>query len=629
MYPCPETAKDRQEALISVISRLTDMDTVIERTQEHRQRLLGNFARNITTWKIQVKKMKAVYTTLNQFQYDVQVRCLIGEAWIPNFAIVSARDALTRASQVSGSNVASILNTVKETEQAPPTYHRTNKLTSGFQGIVDAYGVANYKEVNPAAFTVITFPFLFAVMFGDTGHGFIMALAAIYLIKREEAIIALAPKNEIFMTFFSGRYIICLMGLFSMYTGLLYNDVFGKSINLFYSSWTAAPLKEFIEQNPNSSVTLDPRFHLRLKEPYPFGIDPIWSLASNKILFLNSYKMKLSVILGVTHMLFGTCLSFFNHVQFVKPLDILCELVPQILFMASIFGYMNVLIVYKWLVYTPEMSGDAPSILLAVIDMFMGRECKTTMYPAQREIQKILVIIALICVPWMLFIKPLILTLQARSSARKKVSLEQMVPNNSVVTDVDSVSSSSEGQGVTSGEKEPLDQVKYEAAGSSGDGQITLNIASWKERQSVSSVRSASSEQDKEFDFGEVMIHQAIHTIEYCLGSVSNTASYLRLWALSLAHAQLSEVLWQMVMKRGITFGGGDLISGLVTFFVFLFWSSMTVAILILMEGLSAFLHAIRLHWVEFQSKFYGGEGIPFTPFSFKSAIESDMKEID
>lgn len=55
-------------------------------------------------------------------------------------------------------------------------------MTASYQLIVDTYGVPRYKECNPGLFTVVSFPFLFGLMFGDIGHGLCVALMGLFLI---------------------------------------------------------------------------------------------------------------------------------------------------------------------------------------------------------------------------------------------------------------------------------------------------------------------------------------------------------------------------------------------------------------------------------------------------------------
>lgn len=101
------------------------------------------------------------------------------------------------------------------------------------------------------------------------------------------------------------------MGLFSMYTGFIYNDVFSKSLNIFGSNWLVSNLTADYVLKVDD-VMLDPAEGDYVNHPYPIGMDPVWQLAKNKIIFQNSFKMKISIILGIIHMLFGVSMSLFN-----------------------------------------------------------------------------------------------------------------------------------------------------------------------------------------------------------------------------------------------------------------------------------------------------------------------------
>ncbi|XP_036613985.1 V-type proton ATPase 116 kDa subunit a1 isoform X3 [Trichosurus vulpecula] len=594
LYPCPETPQERKEMASGVNTRIDDLQMVLNQTEDHRQRVLQAAAKNIRVWFIKVRKMKAIYHTLNLCNIDVTQKCLIAEVWCPVADLDSIQFALRRGTEHSGSTVPSILNRM-QTNQTPPTYNKTNKFTSGFQNLVDAYGIGTYREINPAPYTIITFPFLFAVMFGDFGHGILMTLFAVWMVTRESRILSQKNENEMFSTVFNGRYIILLMGVFSIYTGLIYNDCFSKAFNIFGSSWSVRPMfasnwtEETLRGNP--VLQLDPAIKGVFEGPYPFGIDPIWNIATNKLTFLNSFKMKMSVILGIIHMIFGVTLSLLNHTYFKKPLNIYLEFIPEIIFITSLFGYLVILIFYKWTAYDAHTSKDAPSLLIHFINMFLfsySDSSNKMLYSGQQGVQCFLVVMAMLCVPWMLLFKPLILRHQY---LRKK----HLGTHNFGGIRV--------GNGPT---EEDAEIIQHD-------------------QLSTHSEDADEPTEDEVFDFGDTMVHQAIHTIEYCLGCISNTASYLRLWALSLAHAQLSEVLWTMVIHIGLkvkSFAGG-----LGLFFIFAGFAMLTVAILLVMEGLSAFLHALRLHWVEFQNKFYTGSGFQFLPFSFDYIREGKFEE--
>uniref|UniRef100_A0A0A9YYC6 V-type proton ATPase subunit a n=2 Tax=Lygus hesperus TaxID=30085 RepID=A0A0A9YYC6_LYGHE len=596
MYPCPYSLNERLSMVNEVKTRLEDLTMVLNQTNDHRQRVLISVARELMSWTVQVRKMKAIYHTMNMFNMDVTKKCLIAECWVPTADLKFINQAMAEGGKQVGSTIPSFINIIHSTED-PPTFNRTNKLTAGFQTLIDSYGISTYREVNPALYTIITFPFLFGIMFGDLGHGFILFLFAAWMVMFEQSLGRKKSTNEIWNIFFGGRYIILLMGLFSMYTGFIYNDIFSKSMNIFGSSWKINYDESTIEGN--DFLTLNPNGSDYTQEPYPMGVDPVWQLADNKIIFSNSYKMKLSIIIGVLHMIFGVCLSVANYIHNKQAIYILFDFLPQVLFLLFLFFYMVFMMFFKFFKYSaanPLKSSEqcAPSVLIMFINMVLmskpvdktpdipdDQKCDLWMYEGQDLVQKSLLALALLCIPVMLIAKPVYLI-----SFKKKSHDSPKVETNGTQ------SASTEMQVINGGTALAEEKVVDEHAQHKLEDEPPV----------------------------EIIIYQIIHTIEYVLSTVSHTASYLRLWALSLAHGQLSEVLWNMVLQKGIK--QQMYVGAVYTYFAFAFWASLTISILVMMEGLSAFLHTLRLHWVEFCSKFYSGLGHPFQPFSMKNILD-------
>lgn len=67
----------------------------------------------------------------------------------------------------------------------------------------------------------------------------------------------------------------------------------------------------------------------------------------------------------------------------------------------------------------------------------------------------------------------------------------------------------------------------------------------------------------------------------------------------------------------------GTILGLFLSFFAFF---SITFGVLMNMDSMECFLHTLRLHWVEFQNKFYKGNGYKFTPYSFTTVLKNEMR---
>ena len=475
---------------------------------------------------------------------------------------------------------------------------------------VDTYKIATYGEINPAIFQIVTFPFLFAVMYGDWGHGAVfLAMGAVMCLFDSK--LKKAGMKDLQMT----RYFWLMMGFFSVYQGLIYNEFFAVPNDFFGSCFNVKacdPANGCTQINYKSSSQ---------DCVYAFGMDPSQALSSQYLNYTNSIKEKLAVIIAYFHLNFGIVLNALNAIYFGKWQKLFFDIFTGVIIFLGLIGFMVVLIYVKWWypVNAYEEITDftaagnvatSPQIITVMIANTMGlaglAEANNPDYlwfSSQQTVSNILVYLTVICLPLMLCGIPCIFICCGPKH-------HEEVPDQ-----FNQIAAADE-------EGRLIDQ----------DDDLKYGM-----RDIEDMLSKHAPKEDAHGGIGEIFIHQIIETIEFVLGCISNTASYLRLWALSLAHGQLGEVFLTIFFTQflgSVTSDGtaeGLSGAGAVLYYFILGFGYMfaVFCVLFLMDVLEVFLHTMRLHWVEFMGKFYAGQGIAYKPFSFTEVFEREQSRKD
>lgn len=167
---------------------------------------------------------RALYQTMNMLK--LQNQRLIGFFWAPAEKEKEIFQLIVRE------NEGTKIEPYDEHKIEKPTYFKIPEFVYVFQLITDTYGVPSYQEANPSFISIVTFPFLFGMMFGDFGHGFIIFVISSILILFNNQL-----KGGMLDMILPTRYFFFLLGLFASYSGLLYNEFFSIPLNVFPSCY--------------------------------------------------------------------------------------------------------------------------------------------------------------------------------------------------------------------------------------------------------------------------------------------------------------------------------------------------------------------------------------------------------
>ncbi|MEM2145876.1 MAG: V-type ATPase 116kDa subunit family protein, partial [Candidatus Jordarchaeaceae archaeon] len=488
--------------------------------------------------------------------------------WVPLTEVKKLRNAIDNVTEKTA-----IVEVTRNppTGETPPTKMVNNRIFTPYQKLVKGFGIPNYREIDPTKLMTLTLPLFFGLMFPDVGHGAILTLFAL-------AILAMRLKRPavsgIAGYIYEGAGLLVLCGISAIIFGFLFGEVFG------------------------STAIIDPLWY------FPFGTSDG-----------NFRLLRLAIIIGVIEITFGFSVKFANLVK--KGQKKLAVFQPLLLILFYLGAF---LIIYSDEYSVNFMNWGSPwsasgNILYQLLTKYYTKGLSVIDLPTMWQSMTPF---------WYTTLRPL--------KCLEPLGIGAYIIDSKLWTVLHLM------EVFHYLPEKTLDYLQL---------LVTINTTSWSPvillppihfltyglvlvPLMVSLFGSIYFSHERSEGFSE--------QLDYLISCLSHSISFARIFALAAVHAILSEIflglpgpptlatliepthlpellgisqgILSMVLHELAEAPVVELVSES------LLWAAIGGILIIGLEGLLSFMNSLRLHWVEFFSKFYAGDGREFAPFT-------------
>lgn len=179
-----------QSVLEELETRLGDAQERLEKLEEEREQLVDDHSdRLLALWR-QTHYNASVMDTVSRFGRHEEAFLITG--WVPDDNLDELVDAVDKTARAEAD--VEVIEGSAEQERQIPTLLQNPPFLMPFQRLMSVFGLPAYEQVDPTFIVGLIFLLMFGMMFGDVGHGLVLALIGVWFSRKgDEGAASLGP----------------------------------------------------------------------------------------------------------------------------------------------------------------------------------------------------------------------------------------------------------------------------------------------------------------------------------------------------------------------------------------------------------------------------------------------------